>query len=319
VGSVLRRYDRRALNVVAVVEAVREAHPELARPLTITSLRRVLEREEIDVIRRPIPAYAYVEGGLGSYVIVLKAGLNPRHERRVLAHEYAHIKLHYESSGEVQFQRTPCRRGDPRELEAELFMRLLLLGESATPDHPDVAPLVAAISARETLRRRPAQINLELPEHRLSVRDRLLLAMEDSLVYGEQKRQRRGLPPVKHRAPSAARRHEDFDRTGYDDSMHAPWVRDVADRKWWIFNLARRIVDGRATWERLLDSMSPEISHRVFLSAAGERRVYVFKDRRESRAHRVMHLDRQLAEATKLKARTARPTEPHRTDVGSRN
>lgn len=38
-----------------------------------------------------------------------------------------------------------CRKGDPRELEAKLFARLLLMGPHVTLDDPTVAPITAKL------------------------------------------------------------------------------------------------------------------------------------------------------------------------------
>lgn len=149
--------------MLAAVHAAREIHPELQRPLSITGIERVLKREEIDVVRRAIRADAFVEGGLGSYVIVARAGLNPRKERRVLAHEYAHIRLHYQELNEVVYQHGHCDKSDAREIEAQLFARLLELGPTATPDHPEIAKYVAALDAPRFKRPAPAQAELPLP------------------------------------------------------------------------------------------------------------------------------------------------------------
>lgn len=160
---VVKLRQSRFRNVIAVVDGVRAAHaPLLDRPLRIGQLEQILRRERIAVVRLPIEDMAYTVGGKGSYVVVVRSNLSGRHFSRVVAHEYAHIKLH-RSPHEIEFDRSQCTRGDPREFEAELFVLLLRLGPSATPDHPDVARLVAKMEAAEYRKREPQQLPLSLP------------------------------------------------------------------------------------------------------------------------------------------------------------
>jgi hypothetical protein len=291
--------QRRSLNVLAMVSGIRAAYPELRAPLSLATMRQVLRAEDIKVERVPIRPLSWVEGGLGSYVVMLRSGLKPTMERRVLAHEYAHIKLHYESSDEVVHQQQRCTPGDPRELEALLFVRLLILGDEATPDHPKIAEVVAALDApalTSKLPPPPAQLPLPLPEKMPEVKAEPPAFAHERAHQRKlaAKGQKRLLKPFIDRpAP------DDFYRVKfYDPTSGATRFIDVAGRIWLIYNY--RIVTNGAgvrSWELVKDFMSPDVEFRFFMSTYGVKRVYRFPNRRETRAYRAQHLDRQVAQS----------------------
>jgi hypothetical protein len=290
---------RRVLNVLAAVEAVREAHPELRLPLNWNRLQRVLARERIQMLRLPIEANAYVIGRAPVFTIVLNSDRPSRYHTRYAAHEYGHVKLHFGVPGEIEKNLAPCQRGDPREWEAELFALLLRLGPAGSMETPEVAAMAAKITATEMRRSRPPQLNLEIPEPAPVFRPRpadnklLEAAYEDALAHH---RRSRGKGRVKiFRTPM--QESEDFSRIEYSDGKRPTRFTDVADRRWSIRNFAATVEAGRRRWTVVRDFMSPAITHRLFTNSTGERRIYTFADRRESRAYRVKHLDRQLAQA----------------------
>lgn len=289
---------RRSFNVIATVDAVRERHAELRRPLTVTTIRRVLEQEGIDVLRQPIRAYAYVEGGLGTFAIVMRSGLNPRHERRVLGHEYAHIKLHYQESSEVVYQHRSCHRGDATEIEAQLFVRLLELGPDAGPDHPDVAQYVAALDAASLQRPLPSQLSLPLPEA-------VPVYVPPSIRYGHGshnpgaiedargRHRRRG--PILVAAPHSP--YFDWSKNGKPLGWFHPelgWIQ--------VYDLARLDHDGRSRVVTL-EAGSKTAEVRVFVVSATDRRRYTFSEgERRTRTREALALQFMKA----LKARDPR-------------
>jgi hypothetical protein len=295
---------RRVLHVLAAVEAAREAHPELRLPLNWNRLQRVVARERITMLRLPIEANAYVVGRAPVFTMVLNSDRPSRYHTRYAAHEYGHIRLgHVSEAGEIEKQLAPCQPNDPREWEAELFAVLLRLGPDATIEAPEAAAIAGRITAAELLRRRPPQLNLEMPEPAPVFRPRpvdhklLNAAYEDAL--NEHRRTRRTSRVKIFRDPLQT--GEDFSRIQYDEAKRATVFTDVADRRWWVYNFAAVIVAGRRHWLRVYDFMSPDITHRLFVNSLRERRIYTFDDRHEARAYRVKHLDRQLAHALVLK------------------
>lgn len=296
---VLRK--RRFLNVIAAVEAARGAHPELATPLNWPRLQRILARESISILIRPIHSRAYVQGADGSYVVVVNSALNGRHHTRVIAHEYGHIRLHL-AGAEIERQLAPCTRGDPREYEAELFALLLRLGPSATPDHPEVAKLVAKLEAPAHIARLPEQTALELPE-KLPEFKPLPEPFQHEREY-ERGLRTRGAAQLRPKSAWIFRdppKPADFDRIKwFDETKKTTRFEDAAGRMWWIYNF-RKTPKG---WERISDFMKPEITHRLFVNGAGVRRLYQFANRREHRHYRVGLLDRQLAHSRPVARRS---------------
>jgi hypothetical protein len=289
--------QRRSLNVLAMVSGIRAAYPELRAPLSLATMRHVLRAEGIKVDRVPIRPLSWVEGGLGTYVVLLRSGLKPTIERRVLAHEYAHIKLHYENSDEVVHQQQRCTPGDPRELEALLFVRLLILGEEATPDHPKIAEVIAALDApalTPKLPEPPAQLPLALPEKMPEFKPEPPAFAHERAHQRKlaAKGQKRLLKPFVDRpAP------DDFYRVKFHDPASGTTrFTDIAGRIWLIYNYRiARDDTGARSWAVVRDFMSPDVEFRFFVNSMGVKRVYRFPDRRETRAYRAHHLDRQVA------------------------
>jgi hypothetical protein len=288
---------RRVLNVLAVVEAMREAHPVLRDALTPDALYQVLRAEKIRLMRLPIDEKAYVVGIPPAFTIVVSSERPSRYHTRWAAHELGHVKLHFGDTIEMPKQVRPCRADDPRELEAELFGRLLMLGESATPDHPKIAPLVAAITAAAVARRSapPPQLPLPLPE-KMPVFKPEPPAFEHERAYQRklvEKGRRRLKPFIDRPAP------DDFYRVKFLDPVSGTTrFIDIAGRIWLIYNY-RIVTDagGVRQWDLVRDFMSPDVEFRFFMNTYGVKRVYRFANRRESRAYRASMLDRQVAES----------------------
>lgn len=306
---------RRAENVLVLVESLRELHPELARPLTWSALARVFRRERIAVLRLPLVGGTPADVmGVGRYfVITLNSELSPRRHTRDAAHEWGHTKLHPAELGEVDRNLSPIASTDPRELEAQLFAQLLMVGPTATPEHEKIAPLWAALSTPRYKARIPQQLPLELPE-KMPVFRALPEPFESEREY-QRKIARRGAKRMR-RVVSDRPSSDDLERVEFFDADRGTArFTDVAGRRWWVYNY-RIIVDGagKRRWELVRDFMSPDVEFRFFVNSLGRRQVYRFGNRREQRAYRVKHLDRQLAYSVYVPDRkgptfpTARPT-----------
>lgn len=136
---------RRVLGVLAAVKEARQRHPELRVPLTWRRLQQVYDREGILLKRLRIDANADVLGFDGIFVVTINTDAPVKRHARYGAHEYGHIRMHLNRSGEIEKNLSPCQRGDPREFEAELFAALLIIGPKATQKTPAIARLIRAI------------------------------------------------------------------------------------------------------------------------------------------------------------------------------
>ena len=287
-----------------MVGAVREQHRELFAPLTPRTLWRVLEAETITVLHGRIRRPARARGFHGAYAITIRHDLSIRDAWKWALHEYAHIKLgHFADAdhGEEPIrQLAPCRRDDPREIEAKLFARCLAIGPVATPETPAIAELFDALTSHHYRVRTPAQLPLELPE--TAPRPTFAAKTRSELTVDEARAHERRLAAAGARKMRRVsnRPTDDDERIRFlDERVGTARFTDVEGRLWWIYNF-RAVVDGAGKRRRELvrDFMSREIQYRVFVNAVGVRRVYRFSDRRELRAYKVKHLDRQLRQAT---------------------
>jgi hypothetical protein len=117
--------------VRTTIAEVRRLHPELRMPATWTTVRRVFQREGIMLIRqRGLKSRAQAFFELGVAVISIDSGeTNARELARLAAHEYGHVRMHFDANGPSIPM--PARRGSRAELEADLFADLLLRGAHA--------------------------------------------------------------------------------------------------------------------------------------------------------------------------------------------
>ena len=282
----------RVLNVLMAVELVRELHPELKAPAKPRAIWRALENERIQLRRGRIRRKGRASAFDGDAVITLRADLSAREAWKWALHEYGHVRMHFPATGEHEKHLAACHVSDPREDEATLFALLLYLGPAATPETPEVAGLVAKMVTRDHRRRALEQLPLSLPEP-APVYKPLPEPFQTEREYQRTLGRRGGRRARLVRDdPSAG----DLDRIKfYDAARGTARFADVAGRLWWVYNY-RVTVDGagKQRLELVRDFMSPEIRYRIFVNSAGERRAYRFGDRREQRAYRVKHLDRQL-------------------------
>lgn len=109
-----------------VLARKRSEHPELLAPLTWRAMQRVLEREGVSLVIRPISNHARLLHFEGSWAIVVSSRLPA--DRRVfyVAHELAHLWLHADTLGQ-----TYPPGEDPREREADDFAVRLISGARA--------------------------------------------------------------------------------------------------------------------------------------------------------------------------------------------
>jgi hypothetical protein len=312
----------RVRNIVALVEQVRERHLVAHRPMRLRAIYEVLGAEDIGVVLAPSRAMksdAYIDGGDGTFIITMKRGLEPAVRAKRLLHEYAHAKLHLTERGEVVRQLMPCVEGDVREDEAQLFAALLWYGPTVTPADGRIRPIVARLESHDMLGRRPPQYDFLLPEtYDWAGHWRKVFALSG---YVRRRPEELDAPggsvgpvlwqkyvnwPRTATAPEPVKPSEDFTRIELRDGKPAIFV-DVTGRRWAMFNYRLETTDSARAWRKIADFASIEVTHRLFVSSAGERRLYAFTDlkrRPEARAYRVKHLDRQITQATRLKRRT---------------
>lgn len=290
----------RVLNVVAAVEAAREAHPELEAPLTGHRLWRVLARESIAVLRAPIRQAARASGFDGDFVITLQAGLPARQAWKYAAHEYGHIKLHLAERGEHIRNLSPCRRGDPRELEANLFALLLVLGPAHTVEHPDAARIADAIVARALRASRPPQIPLPITGPQTHPPVPTPPAPDD----------RKESPlhfVLRTRREMAGRRARTWGHGCSHDALRFDWSKEGRPLRFFdythgwldVYDLHRDAAGRIET----LKAGDRRAAVRVFVLSATDRRRYVFADG-EQRSRSVHDLERHLRAATPIAHRS---------------
>jgi hypothetical protein len=141
----------------------------------------------------------------------------------------------------------------------------------------------------------PQQLPLEMPE-KMPVFRPLPEPFESERDY-QRKIARRGAKRMR-RVVSDRPTSDDLERIEFFDAERGTArFTDVAGRRWWVYNYRVIEVAGRRSWDLVRDFMSPAIQFRFFVNTLGRRQVYRFRDRREQRAYRVKHLDRQLAQS----------------------
>jgi hypothetical protein len=150
-----------------VLAAKVRQHPELARPLTWNTLRRVLRREDVELVVAPLPKPARLVGFGGLWTIAVSSRHPTRRHTYFAAHELGHLWLHVD---DADGRHTRCYNfddytsPDPREDEAETVATWLLgdpevraflnISEPATAVLPALAtlPLQAAMRGRQIIR-----------------------------------------------------------------------------------------------------------------------------------------------------------------------
>ncbi|GLC25046.1 hypothetical protein [Roseisolibacter agri] len=122
--------------IVRLYQQMQRQHHELRRELTWPALRRILAREGIALLVRPMPRPGKLLGIDGEWVILVDKR-SPRRHTYYAAHEYAHYKLHVEGCATGRYEHVYnmdyFEGHDPREGEAEFLASLLLGGPRFIP------------------------------------------------------------------------------------------------------------------------------------------------------------------------------------------
>lgn len=258
----------RLIRVVAAIEAIRAKYPTLRTALSWRTIAPVLQAERVRVLRHAIKGHGYVVAMPPAFTIVVNRADSPGRQLGVTAHELGHIVMHIDRERVKQL--SPCLPDDPRELEAKLFARMLLIGERGTPAHPKVRPIVAALVAGEYRRKMPSQLPLELPE-RVPVYGARDLEWQDEMLGAARPN------PRLARLPDAKRLKLEAGK---------PWAARYVDRIGRVWTIYDR--PGK----------------RYFYNSLMLRQVYRFRPG-EITHLKVKHLDRQLREARPLVAKSA--------------
>ncbi|MFI5228406.1 MAG: ImmA/IrrE family metallo-endopeptidase [Gemmatimonadales bacterium] len=297
----------RVLNVLAAVDAAREAHAELALPLNWNRLERVFARERIQILRLPIESNAYVIGRAPVFTVILNSNRPARHHTRYAAHEYGHIALHFAQRGEVEKNLAPCQRGDPREWEAELFALMLRLGPEATIETPDVAAMAAKITAADFRKRVPAQLDLPLAEGTPAYRP-------PSKRFGHGSHNPDAGRDLR-RTPKGQRPRMAGSSIGLGvshDSLLFDWSRDGKPLRYFHLELGWLDVYDLLSVSRgghrrivTLECGDRRAECRMFVVSSTDRRRYVFAEG-EKRDRSPKALDRQIATSERLAASAQR-------------
>jgi hypothetical protein len=162
----MTRGRARVNHIMSVVEELRDGHWWTVGALGVRweQARRLARELSIEVLRWPIADEAFTLGQPEGFVAILRNDLRGRRPTQILLHEIGHVVLHMSGEHGLEKHLYPCKRGDPREAEAELFARMLYYGPKAGPDNnAKIADAVAAIEGGAARKRQPIQTELHLP------------------------------------------------------------------------------------------------------------------------------------------------------------
>jgi hypothetical protein len=283
-------------NIMAAVEDLRARHFWLAASTPRWDHARRLARElGIDVVTQPILDIAYIVGFPGAYVAVLRNDLRGRRSTQVLLHEIGHAVLHMRDEHGIARNLHPCRRGDPREAEAELFARMLYYGHKAGPDNnPKIAEAIAAIEGAAHRKRLAAQIELPLsqpmpvyisPAERQAGHGSAANITADDVYPWTRKRRGPILLPAPH-SP-----YFDWSKNG------KPLGWFVGSIGWvWVYDGMLIGRSGKPRWE-VWECGDRRTQRRRFIVSPTEKRDYYFAEG-EKRSRTVDALAKQFATAT---------------------
>ena len=118
-------------DILAVVIAKQLEHPELRQPPTWSELRRVIAREDVDILVAPLPRPAQLVQYGGAWTIVISSEVAPSRYTYYALHELGHLWLHHDTTAE-RWERVytmdAAEPDGPREYEAEVFVAIILGG-----------------------------------------------------------------------------------------------------------------------------------------------------------------------------------------------
>jgi IrrE N-terminal-like domain len=284
-------------------------HPELARPVDAGALRRILQREHVRVIVRPHARPAQLIALLSGWAIIVDERTTHEERLALIAHELGHLWLHHDryfDRWEAHvYDRSGPEHDEREEAEADAFAERLLAGPDApatstrsrhyaeqhaapapAPEKPVVEPPAGVPTIPAERFARAAERQLEIENE--GARERA--AARGAARIGRRASAAASTSILTGRAVSLERTADDEQLKFLDEAKGAARFTDDNGTRWWIY-------DYDAGERRVRDFMSPAITHRVFINAAGVRRIYAFANGRELRALRVKHLERQLREA----------------------
>lgn len=298
----------------AVIADLRSVHPELQDPLTWTAMSAILAREGIVLITIPLLHDAQVISCDGISVIAINSNAPVARHTYYAAHEYGHIKLHFQEHGEVVYHSTACWPEDPREDDAEYFATTLLMGPqrlavSAASSYPDVetvnrvgddAPIVGPRRRKAPLPNgQVAQGSLPLPPdaplpHQPRPRK---TSPEDSIVA----LLRRNSPKLDARLRARDRAAEQTldlrPRVEFEAEGRKHYFVDSEGGRWRIHDMMQPGRKSKSTREYAIEPPNNWAEARVFVRSDGTRRRYAFTFAESHELNPAM-LERQLQRTT---------------------
>jgi hypothetical protein len=286
----------RVLAVVYAVEQARADHAELQfQRLNGARIRDVLIRERIVVVRAPIRKSRALVDDLGNAAILLSTRGQVRDQWKRLAHEYAHIKLHFMERGEIVCNEVSCNKGDPREDEANLFAALLVGGPTATPDDEGPAGIVARMTAADRKNREPLQIPLALPVSMPEYRPPSIRMGHGSHNPDAIRRTKKGQRP--RLLGSAIGLGVSHDSLRFDWSKEGKPLRFFHYELGWldVYDTLLTGRHGRPRWE-VIECGDRRATRRRFIISSSDRRDYWFAEG-EKRTRSVDALNAQISRA----------------------
>jgi hypothetical protein len=285
----------REAQIRARLVELRSVHPELDRPLTWTTLRQLLARDEsIVVTTHRIGPKARIRAMGGVAVISFRVKLPPREWLFAGAHEWAHWLLHGDHEAPTRGYVTRRHRADdPREIEADFLARCLIAGPDVHVPWPTPEP-------RPTPRAKPT------PAWDPYSAPPVIAQIRREPAYGGRFAEtplRRALRrALRHAAPKPYREGPVHDH-GIIHYERGGVVRfeDADGIRWRVHDVAYFDVAGVRT-RRVIPPGSETAKYRYFVNANGGQRFYRFS-KWERRDVAPAHLERQLREATQVPAR----------------
>lgn len=261
-------------HIRALLRAKRKVHPELSGQLTLVGLRRLLARERIGWIVRPMPRPAQLVPYLDSWTIMIDSRKAESQQRQLGAHELGHLWLHHDPFFDRRETLVYNHSGswtaeNVEEDDAETFASMVLAGPRFWDFDPRKVPVRRRSAGPPPI---PLSVQLEIGEREAPVLIRPLDAR--TLVQREC--------------------------VEIGSSIDEWFFVEPDGRSWRIYDVA--VAGSR---KEVLTLCDPRAIARVFVPAFGRRRVYRFKarERREMTSDVVA---RQWAEAAVLSTRSRR-------------
>lgn len=160
-------------HINAIIERKRQFHPELSEALAWKSFLRVCDREDVLVLREPLPRNAMLVNSDGQWAIVISsAKLSLRHDTADGAHELGHLWVHVDASSterEICMNYGYGDNPDPREDEADYVAQALLYGPKYFPTLAPVALLERVQRGSQLVRPVPSTIRVPGDGYSLTV------------------------------------------------------------------------------------------------------------------------------------------------------